>query len=92
VLGDFRVDHHPNGQHAWLELPEPWRAAIFIAEARLDKVAVTPAEPFVAGPAAAPHGIRISVGAARSVDELRAGLLVLRDMLRRDPEPFYLPT
>lgn len=91
MLGDFRLHHHPHGQHAWLELPEPWRAPIFIAEARLDKVAVTPAEPFVAGPAPAPHAIRVSVGAVRSVDELRRGLLVLADLLRREPEPFYLP-
>jgi DNA-binding transcriptional MocR family regulator len=92
VLGRYALRHHPTALHAWLELPPPWRAEAFVAEARLENVAITPAQPFVPGNAEPPNGIRISLGAARSEAEFRAGLGVLADLLERQPEPFYMPT
>jgi len=91
VLGDFPHASHPNGLHAWLPLPEPWRGEVFVSEARLQNVAITPAEPFAVDRGALPHAIRISVGAARTPDRLREGLEILADLLRRDSEPFYMP-
>ena len=91
VLGDLGYASHPNGLHAWLPLPAPWRGEAFVSEARLKNVAVTPAEPFAVDRDAIPHSIRISVGAARTPEQLRDGLRILADLLRRDPEPFYMP-
>ena len=73
VLGDFSYASHPHSLHAWLPLPEPWRGEAFVSEARLQNVAVTPAEAFVVGPQPAPTAIRISVAATRTADQLRAG-------------------
>jgi DNA-binding transcriptional MocR family regulator len=92
ILGDFAYMTHPNALHAWLPLPSPWRGEAFTSEARVANVAVTPAEPFAVDRNSVPHSIRISIGAPRSLDELRAGLQILADLLRRDPEPFYMPT
>ena len=92
ALAGFEFRQHPTALHAWLDLPPPWRPEAFVAEARLKNVAITPAQPFLPEGAPVPPGIRISVGAARSVAELRAGLAVLVDLLERQPEPFYMPT
>jgi DNA-binding transcriptional MocR family regulator len=91
VLGDFACASHPNSLHAWLHLPEVWRGEAFVSEARLKNVAVTPAEPFAVDRNTIPHSIRISVGAARTPEQLQEGLRILADLLRRDPEPFYMP-
>jgi len=92
VLGDFAHASHPQSLHVWLPLPEPWRGEVFVSEARLQNVAITPAEPFAVDRSAIPHAVRISVGAARGPDQLHQGLAIVRDLLRRDPEPFYMPT
>lgn len=92
ALGGFALHQQPTALHAWLELPPPWRPEAFVAEARVQNVAITPAQPFMPDDTTPPPGIRISVGAARSVGELRAGLAVLADLLERRPEPFYMPT
>ena len=90
VLDGSDLQTHPHALHAWLELPEPWRSDALVAEARVRGVALTPAEPFAVGREAAPHAIRISLGAARTLDELRHGLGVLAELLRRQPEPLDL--
>jgi DNA-binding transcriptional MocR family regulator len=91
VLGDFSYASHPHSLHVWLPLPEVWRGEAFVSEARLKNVAVTPAEAFAVGPNPAPRSIRISVAATRTADQLRQGLTILGDLLRREPEPFYMP-
>ncbi len=91
ILGEFAYTSHPNALHAWLPLPPAWRGEAFVSEARLKNVAVTPAEPFVVDRSAIPHAIRISLGAPRSLDEVREGLRILADLLGHEPEPFYMP-
>jgi DNA-binding transcriptional MocR family regulator len=91
VLGEYAYTSHPNALHAWLPLPPAWRGEAFVSEARLKNVAVTPAEPFVVDRNAVPNAIRISIGAPRTADELREGLTILADLLRHEPEPFYMP-
>jgi len=92
VLSGFTYVRHPHALHLWLTLPEHWRAEAFVSEARLRNVAVTPAEPFAVGGGRIPNALRISVGAARTMAQLRQGLEILADMLRHEPEPFYMPT
>jgi DNA-binding transcriptional MocR family regulator len=91
LLGDFAYTSHRNALHAWLPLPPAWRGETFVSEARVKNVAVTPAEPFVVDRNAIPKAIRLSLGAPRTLGELRDGLTVLGDLLRHQPEPFYMP-
>jgi len=91
MLGDFAYASHPNALHAWLPLPDGWRGEALVSEARLKNVAVTPGEPFAVDRATVPNGIRISLGATRSADELTRGLRILADLLQHQPEPFYMP-
>lgn len=90
TLGGFAHATHPSALHVWLELPEPRRAEVFVAEARLENVAITPAEPFVVGRGRGPAAIRISLGAPHTVEQLGVGLTIIADLLRRDAEPYYL--
>ena len=90
VLDGFAVSAERTALHAWLTLPEPRRAEVFVAEARLRNVAITPSEPFVVDHGPRPAAVRISIGAPHDADQLRRGLEVLNDLLRRDAEPFYL--
>jgi len=79
---DFEVETHPASYFAWLRLPEPWRSDTFTAELRTRGLSVTPAEAFLVGRAAAPHAVRVCVGAARSEAELDRALDALVDTLR----------
>ncbi len=87
VLGRARLSTHPASYHLWLELPEPWRSAAFVASARRRGVAVTPAEVFVVGEGEPPRGVRVCLGAARSREQVEAGLRILASMLESAPEP-----
>ena len=91
LLAGFTYASHPHSLHVWLTLPEPWRAEALVAEARLRNVAVTPAEPFAVVRDGMPNAVRISVGATRTADQLHQGLEILVEMLRGEPEPFYMP-
>lgn len=90
VLADFEVAAPPGCPFLWLRLPAQWRAEAFVAEARAQNVAVTPAEPFVVGRAADPHCVRICLGGARSLGQVNRAAEVLAGLLRRDPEPALL--
>lgn len=92
MLAGFAYARHPHALHLWLSLPEHWRAEALVSEARLRNVAITPAEPFAVGHERIPDAVRISIGAARTIGQLRQGLDILADMLRHEPEPFYMPT
>ncbi|BBK40148.1 transcriptional regulator [Allostella vacuolata] len=71
--------------HAWLHLPEAWRADEFVAEARRRHVAVTPPTAFAVTRQAAPDAVRICYGAAAGRDELARGLAVLTGLLAEQP-------
>jgi DNA-binding transcriptional MocR family regulator len=86
LLAGFRLDAHPTSHHAWLHLPEPWRAETFEAEARRCGVAVTPAQAFQVGRASAPHAVRLGLGAPRTREELRTGLERVAAALARTAE------
>jgi len=78
---------HPFSSHSWLELPDARPASDFFAGAMRAGVALRLADEFaVAPPAGGGKGVRITLGAARTLDELRAALGVLRGLL---DEPEY---
>ncbi len=86
ALAGLRLDCQPTAHHAWLHLPEPWRAETFAASARRQGVAVTPAQVFQVGRAAAPHCVRLGLGAPRTREDLERGLSALASTLRSPVE------
>lgn len=81
ALGRYDLHAHETATHAWLVLPEPWRSGVFVRACRERGVSVLPAEPFIVGREAAPHAVRINVGAARSREDLRMALQILASLL-----------
>lgn len=71
--------------HAWLTLPDRWRADEFVAEARRRGVAVTPPTAFAVTRQAAPDAVRICYGAAAGRDELARGLEILAGLIAEHP-------
>ncbi len=74
----------PEAYYLWLRLPERWRGDAFVAEARARGVLVTPAEAFAVGREAAPHAVRLCLGAARSRESLGRGLDTVAGLLRAE--------
>ncbi|MGB8712913.1 MAG: PLP-dependent aminotransferase family protein, partial [Onishia taeanensis] len=58
-LNGHEISAHPCGFHAWLTLPEPWRAVDFVARAAERGVTVIGADPFCVGSQPAPQAVRI---------------------------------
>lgn len=87
-LDGFRLVTQICGLHAWLSLPEPWRAEKFNNDARNRGIALTPADIFAAGRStSAPQAVRLSLGATEDPAILRAGLVGLATLLRTPREP-----
>ncbi len=77
VLGGLGVAGDPRAYHAWLPLPEPWRAEAYAAAALRHGVAVTPGSAFTVGPGHAPAGVRLALAAPEPI-VLRRALETLR--------------
>ena len=80
---DFKTD--PEFPLIWLPLPEPWRAGQFAAALRQAGVLVRTADHFAVGRSPAPHAIRISLNAPASVEQLEAGLQILKALIDNPP-------
>jgi DNA-binding transcriptional MocR family regulator len=85
-LARYHYAGHPVGYHVWLDLPEPWRSAQFVAQARRNGVLIVPTEAFVIGRAAAPHSIRISLGGLDDRRQIETGLRVVARLLSERPQ------
>jgi DNA-binding transcriptional MocR family regulator len=70
---------HPEGHHLWLTLPDRWRRADLIAQARQSGLALVPSDAFAVG--TAPDAIRVSLGAAQNRAALERGLRLLAALL-----------
>ena len=81
ILGRFDIQSNPISTHAWLRLPEPWRGAGFARTCLERGVAVLPGDAFAIGREPVQHGVRINVGAARSLDDLRSALTTMAELL-----------
>jgi len=81
ALAGFDVQTGETSTHAWLHLPEPWRGAAFARAARQRGVAVLPADAFAVGRETLTHAVRINVGAARSLADLKRALHTLVEMM-----------
>jgi DNA-binding transcriptional MocR family regulator len=82
------VDEPPHAAvspHLWYRLPERWGSSGFVEAAQASGVRIAPAQSFAVGQRGAGDHIRISVGAARSRDELRRALEILARLSRAIP-------
>jgi DNA-binding transcriptional MocR family regulator len=77
--------YHPAGHYLWFDLPEPWRAAGFKAEAEARGVMVLSGESFCVGRTPAPHAIRLGIGNPDTDEDLHRGLAIIADILRAGP-------
>jgi DNA-binding transcriptional MocR family regulator len=76
---------HRHGHHIWLTLPAAWNRAEFAAHVQRRGLTVVTSDAFNTGPAAAPHAIRISLGAVPSRADLARGLSMLSAALNAAP-------
>lgn len=87
ILGAIESPTCADSPHLWLVLPEPWRAADFVARARRAGVAVSSPEAFAIGRAAAPHAVRICLATPPTREALTSGLQRLSAILSSSPAP-----
>lgn len=90
VLGLHMPVCHGTSLHLWLPLPNGWDEDEFVAQARLQGVAVAAGNAFRATQKARREAIRLSLGSTHPA-ELRRGLSVISAMLTDTPE-VPLPT
>jgi len=74
----------PRAYHAWLELPETWRAEAFAGAAARQGIAITPSSSFAVTPGHAPNAVRLALSPP-SHTVLRAALLTLRRLMEGGP-------
>jgi DNA-binding transcriptional MocR family regulator len=75
---------HRHGHHIWLSLPASWNRSEFAAHVQRRGLTVVTSDAFSTGPAA-PHAIRISLGAVPTRAELARGLNMLAAALSTLP-------
>lgn len=86
ILDDVsEPDHAAVSPHLWYRLPERWGSSGFVEAAQALGVRIASTQSFAVGQRGAGDHIRISVGAARSQDELRRALKILADLGRGTP-------
>jgi DNA-binding transcriptional MocR family regulator len=78
-----------DGMHLWLELPQDRAEEGFVAQARLQGVAIAPGTSFRIAETPWKPAVRISLGSTTE-GELRAGLGVVTKLLLGDPEHLLL--
>ncbi|MDI1475429.1 PLP-dependent aminotransferase family protein [Polyangium sp. y55x31] len=76
---------HPTAYFLWMRIPEHRRAMELLEQAAAQNVLIGPAHVFAARAGSAPNAIRVSLGAARSRNELERGLAVLAKLLDESP-------
>jgi DNA-binding transcriptional MocR family regulator len=81
ALAAYDVQSHETSPHAWLHLPEPWRSGAFARACRQRGVGVLPADAFAVGRETLVHAVRINLGAAPSLSDLRYALAVVAGLL-----------
>ncbi len=89
VLAGVPCRSHRNGLHIWLPLPGGRTEEGFVAQARLQNVAIAPGASFRTSQAPWHPAVRISLGSTTEA-ELRSGLGVIAKLLLADPEPVLL--
>ena len=79
-LAGHSIKADPRSHHAWLELPDGWRAEALTAAAARAGIAITPASAFAVAPGHSPNAVRLALGQPGHV-ELRNALTRLAALL-----------
>lgn len=87
ILGPHTRQASTSCYHLWMQLPEPWRMDSFSAAALRDGVRVITADAFAVKRDHAPHAVRLCLGAAHSLPEIRMALGKLASLLEASPRP-----
>ncbi|MFA5041282.1 MAG: PLP-dependent aminotransferase family protein [Bdellovibrionales bacterium] len=77
----FDCSSHADALHAWVALPEPWRAASFRDVLAKKEVLVLSADSFAAERSNSTHAIRICLGTPPQRAKVAEGLQIIRDSL-----------
>jgi DNA-binding transcriptional MocR family regulator len=76
----------PEGSiHAWLPLPEPWRANDFAEAARRERVIVRSADRFSLARQVQVHAVSLCLGPPGDMADLARGLGALKELLDTPP-------
>lgn len=89
-LAGYTLSTHPCSFHAWLKLPEPWRAHEFVQQAAAVGVTLINPDPFCVGSQPAPQSVRICLTPPEQRDRLALGLERLARLLHAGP-PLRMP-
>ncbi len=85
-LGKFAIQHTPpDSFHVWLTLPEYWRLSDFVSAAEQQGVIIKSAEMFTPPGATIPPAVRLAISAPFTHKKLEQGLLILAELLQKDP-------
>ncbi|NVK41713.1 MAG: PLP-dependent aminotransferase family protein [Oceanospirillaceae bacterium] len=84
-LAGYDIQSHPCSFHAWLHLPEPWRAVDFVRGAAGRGVILIGADPFCVGSQPAPQAVRICLTPAPDRESLARALRQLAELLAEAP-------
>jgi len=83
VLPPNLIRAHPEGLHVWLRLPPPWTRGAFMTQLHAAGISVTSSDVFTLE--APPEAVRLSLGRANSLAELRRGLETIATLLTEQP-------
>ena len=89
VLGELSYRSHPQSLHVWMPLAGGRTEDGFVAQARLQGVAIAPGASFRTSEAEWQPAVRISLGSTTE-QELRTGLGIVARLLLGDPEHLLL--
>jgi len=87
ALGGQRLHTRPGSLHAWLELPDPWPAEDFAAEAAAHGVSVVPSGSFCPHPQPPLQAVRICFGAPARDADVALGVEILARLAAEPPSP-----
>ncbi|WP_425960889.1 PLP-dependent aminotransferase family protein [Rhizobium nepotum] len=87
ILGDHIASSHPLSLCAWLKVPPHWTEEGLVRSLTNQNVAVTPSDPFIAGPGHG-GGIRVCLGGRMNHASLAKALTIVRQAFEQLP-PVY---
>jgi DNA-binding transcriptional MocR family regulator len=87
LLGTAKTD--TASPHAWLPLPDPWRAEDFVNAAAAAGISIAPTHSFVVGRRQMPHFVRLVFGGAASVEVLQIACERLERLLNSRPKSSF---
>lgn len=87
ALGPFSQNAPDISYHLWLNLPEQWRMDIFARTALDAGIRVLTADTFSVRSDFCPHAVRLCLGPAYTVPDIRSAVNLLAGILKSVPQP-----